>query len=157
MSQLEQLMSSTTPELDTKERENRIRHALAYAMSQLRSNLGALDALVDAMQNDASVEECVLAIEQCTNPSGATLVLTSRERERERREQIRSEGVNPFEKILLGTGKSVDDDDLGVIEGKGGGDRKPTFSLTGDDPFYAALAVAAIFFAWASAGGLSLH
>lgn len=44
------------------------------------------------------------------------------------------------------------------VIGKGGGDaRKPEVRLAGDDPLYLALAVAAVFLAWASAGGISLH
>ena len=46
---------------------------------------------------------------------------------------------------------------MSVVYGKGGGDRKQKFQLTGDDPLYAALASAALFLAWASSGGLTLH
>lgn len=55
----------------------------------------------------------------------------------------------------MGGGKRIDVEDSSVIEGKGGGDKRESFQITGDDPFYAAIAVA--FFAWASNGGISLH
>ena len=58
---------------------------------------------------------------------------------------------------MLGGGKNADTEDAAVIYGKGGGDRKEKFQLTGDDPLYAAGAAAAAFAIWASSGGLSLH
>jgi len=61
------------------------------------------------------------------------------------------------ERTFLGGSRTIDVEDSDVIYGKGGGDRKKKFELTGEDPFYAAVAVAIAFFAWASNGGLSLH
>ena len=58
---------------------------------------------------------------------------------------------------FLGGGKTIDVEDSSVVEGRGGGERKRGFQMTGDDPFYAAMAVAFAFLAWASNGGLSLH
>lgn len=154
LAQMRVLFSSAEPELSEKDMENRIRFAIGFGMGQLRRNLGALDALVEAMENDASVEECVLAIESCDNVSGATILGNY---EKMRRKRIQSEGVGFVESLLLGAGKNADTQDNSVIEGKGGGDRKKAFQLTGDDPFYAALGVAFLFFMYASLGGLSLH
>jgi hypothetical protein len=154
LSQLRQLFNSAEPELDEKAMENRIRYALGYGISQLRRHLGALDALVEVMEDDGSVADCVLAIESCENVSGATLL---GDYERIRRDRIRSDGVGMIERTLLGGGKNADVEDDMVIYGKGGGDRKGKFSLTGDDPLYAAAAAALAFFVWASSGGLSLH
>jgi len=156
LAQLRSLFSSAEPQLSEKEMENRIRFAIGFGMGQLRRHLGALDALVDAMENDASVEDCVLAIESCENVSGST-AMTLGNYEKIRRKKIRNEGVGFVEQLLLGGGKNADTEDTNVIEGKGGGDRKELFQLTGDDPFYLALGIAFFFFAWASAGGLSLH
>ena len=61
------------------------------------------------------------------------------------------------EKFVLGSDTSINGDDKMVKEGKGGGNRKQKFELTGDDPLYAALEATAAFFIWASVGGLSLH
>ncbi len=147
--------------LDEKEAENRIRYAIGYSMGQLRRHLGALDALIEAMERDASVEECILAIESCENISGgineALMGGSNTSYEKARREQIQTEGIGLFERLVLGGGKNVDTVDDTVIYGKGGGDRKQGFQMTGDDPLYAALAAAAAFFVWAASGGLSLH
>ena len=153
LSQLRQLFNAAEPELDEKAMENRIRYSLGYGISQLRRHLGALDALVEVMERDGSVAECVMAIEQCENVSGATVG----DYERIRREKIRSDGVAFIERILLGGGKNADTEDDGVVYGKGGGERKKRFVLTGDDPLYAAGAAALAFFVWASSGGVSLH
>lgn len=158
LSQLRQLFGSAEPPLNEKEMDNRIRFALGYATSQLRLNLGALDALADVMARDGSVAECVSAIERCEDPTGAAGLLGSAgEYERKRREKMRLENVGWLERLALGGGKNVDAVDDGVVEGKGGGDRKPKFAMTGDDPLYAAAAASFAFFVWASNGGLSLH
>ena len=154
LSQLRQLFNAAEPDLDEKAMENRIRYSLGYGISQLRRHLGALDALVKVMERDGSVAECVLAIESCENVSGATIM---GDYERIRRDKIRSEGVGLVERMLLGGGKNADTEDDGVVYGKGGGERKKKFALTGDDPLYAAGAAALAFFIWASSGGLSLH
>ena len=154
LSKLRQLLSNAEPQLSEKEMENRIRYGLGFAMGQLRRHLGALDALAEVMEQDGDVAECVLAIENCKNPSGASLTGNF---ERIRRNTFREEGVSIFERLFLGTGKNADTEDKSIVEGKGGGDRLPKFELTGDDPFYVALAIAGIFFLWASAGGLTLH
>lgn len=143
--------------MDEKEMDNRTRFALGYAMVLLRQHLGALDELADIMEKDGSVADCILALETCPNVSGYTL---KGDYDKIRRERLRAEesGVGGWvERTFLGGGKTIDVEDSGTIEGKGGGDKKPTFQLTGDDPFYAAIAVAVAFFAWASNGGLSLH
>jgi hypothetical protein len=61
------------------------------------------------------------------------------------------------ESALLGGGKNADTEANYVVYGKGGGDRKEKSVMTGDDPFYAAVAVAGIFFLWAEGGGLALE
>ena len=153
LSQLRQLFANAEPELSEKDMENRIRYAIGFSMGQLRRHLGALDALIEAMEADASVDECILVIETCKNVNGASVMNNY---EKIRRDKIQNEGIGFIEKMLLG-GKNIDTEDDSVVYGKGGGYRKKSFQLTGDDPIYAALGVAFIFFAWASAGGLSLH
>lgn len=154
LSQLKQLFNSAQSDIDERGTNNRIRFALGYTMSQLRLHLGALDALVEVMARDGSIAECVLAIETCQNLSGNDGI--SADYEVRRREKLRSEGVNPLERLFLGD-KTADTQETRVVEGVGGGLRKVSFSLTGDDPLYAAVAVALAFLLWAFAGGLSLH
>ena len=153
-SQLRQLFNSAQTDMDERVMNNRIRFALGYTISQLRLHLGALDALVDIMARDGSVAECVLAIETCPNirgPDGA-----SADYEVRRREKLRYDGTNPLERLFLGE-KTADTEENRVIEGVGGGNQKARFALTGDDPLYAAVAVAMFFLLWATAGGMSLH
>lgn len=143
--------------MDEKEMDNRTRFALGFAMGLLRQHLGALDALAEVMERDGSVGECIVALEECPNVSGYTL---KGDYDKIRREKFRAEerGLGAWiERTFLGGSKTIDVEDVGVIEGKGGGERRQGFQLTGDDPLYAALAVAVVFFAWASEGGLSLH
>jgi len=152
--QMRELFQSAEPELDEGEIENRIRYSLGFVMGLLRRHLGVLDKLVEVMERDGDVAECVLAIESCANVRGASVV---GDYERLRRERLQKDGVGYVERLILGRDKSVNGDDRSVIEGKGGGDKRKKFNLTGDDPLYAALAVTVAFVAWASAGGLSLH
>lgn len=154
-SQLRQIFNSAAPEFTDREMENMIRFSLGYTMSQLRRHLGALDALVSVMERDGSVAECVLAIESCPNMSGQDGILG--DYELRRRQAIRSKAGNLVEKLFLGGERNMDTDRGGLVEGKGGGYRKETPRLTGDDPLYLAIAVALAFLAWASGGGLSLH
>jgi hypothetical protein len=154
LSQLRQLFLSSDKEMTERDVDNRIRFALGYTMSQLRRHLGALDALAAAMGRDASIEECVLAIETCDNVSGQDVL---GDYERKRREAFRTQSVNWVERIFLGGDRNVDTDEKGLVEGKGGGYRKEKFRLTGDDPLYGAIAVSVSFIVWASSGGLSLH
>ena len=154
-SQLRQIFNSAETELNERDVENRIRFALAYTMSQLRKHLGALDTVAEVMGRDGSVAECILAIENCDNVSGQDGILG--DYELRRREAFRSEATSPIERIILGDDKNADTSDDRWVEGSGGGGRKEQFRLSGDDPFYAALAVAAGFLLWASSGGISLH
>lgn len=154
LAQLRSLFNAAEPGLSEKEMENCIRFSLGFGMGQLRRHLGALDALVEAMEGDKSVADCVVAIETCENVSGATIMGNY---EKLRKEKIQNEGAGFLERLLLNGGKNADTEDNSVIEGKGGGDRKEGFQLTGDDPLYAALGVALLFFAYASSGGISLH
>ena len=143
--------------MDDREIDNRTRFALGFAMGILRQHLGALDALADVMERDGTVAECIVALEECPNVSGYTL---QGDYDKIRREKLRAEerGLGGWiEKTFLGGSKTIDIEDIGVIEGKGGGERRRGFQLNGDDPLYAAVAVAVTFFAWASEGGLSLH
>ena len=149
--QLRQILINAEPELSDREMESVIRYSIGYTMGQLRRHLGALDALIEIMERDGSVAECIMAIESCENVSGSTIMGNY---EKDRRENIQTIGL--IEKLALG-GKNSETEDDSVIYGKGGGERKKGFQLTGDDPLYAALAIAAFFLAWASAGGLSLH
>jgi len=155
--QLRQIFNSAEEELSDRDCDNRIRFALAFAMTQLRRHLGALDALADAMERGGSVEECIVAIETCDNQSGQDGILG--DYEQRRKEMFRADG-SWVERLFLGTGKSADDEEDRFVEGKGGGglrEKKKLIQLTGDDPLYAALAVSFVFLVWASSGGLSLH
>lgn len=154
LSQLRQLFSAADSELSDREIDNRIRYALGYTMSQLRRHLGVLDALAAVMERDGSVEECVLAIETCENVSGQGII---GDYELNRRKSFREAQASWIERIFLGDEKTADTAEDRMVEGKGGGYKKETFRLTGDDPLYAAMAVALGFLAWASSGGLSLH
>lgn len=154
LSQLRQLFNSAQSDLDEGDMERRIRYSLGFAMTQLRLHLGVLDVLADAMERGASVAECVVIIESCPNVSGNDGVLG--DYDLRRRQSFRSEGIGMVEKIFLG-GKNADTEETRFVEGVGGGDKKQTFAITGDDPLYFAIGVAFIFFAWASNGGLALH
>jgi hypothetical protein len=124
-------------------------------MSQLRRHLGCLDALADVMQSGGSIEECVLAIETCENIRGGPVGMVD-DYELVRRKQFRSQQAGFVERFLLGD-KNIDFVEDRLVEGKGGGYQRPQARLTGDDPLYAAIAVALGFLCWASNGGLSLH
>ncbi len=144
--------------MDEREMDTRTRFALGYAMGLLRRHLGVLDALSETMERDGSVAECILAMEECSNVSG--IIQKGDDFEKMRRGRFRSKELGLggwIERTFLGGSKTIDVQDTEVIEGKGGGERKRRFQLTGDDPLYAALALAVSFFAWASNGGLSLH
>lgn len=148
---------SSLGNMDEKEMNNRTRFALGYAMVLLRQHVGALDALAEIMEKDGTVADCILAIETCPNVSGYTL---NGDYDKIRRQRFLDEesGFGGWvERTFLGGGKRIDVEDSSVIEGKGGGDKRESFQITGDDPFYAAIAVAVAFFAWASNGGISLH
>lgn len=149
LNQLRQIFAASAREETMSDREidNRIRFALGYTLSQLRLNLGALDALAEVMDRNGSVAECVSAIESCKNASGQTSWGGDYELERRKRFQEQAGIIE----------KNIDTMEDRFAEGKGGGGRKQTFALTGDDPLYLALAVSVVFLAWASAGGLSLH
>lgn len=143
--------------MDEKEMDNRTRFALGFCLGILRQNLGALDALAVAMEEDVSVSDCILALEECSNVSGYTL---QGDYDKIRRERFRAEqrGLGSWlERTFLGGSITIDVEDSSVIEGKGGGDRRQGFQLQGDDVLYAAIAVSFCFFVWASNGGLSLH
>ena len=143
--------------MDEKEMDSRTRFALGFCLGILRQNLGALDALAVAMEEDASVSDCILALEECSNVSGYTL---HGDYDKKRRERFRDEerGLGSWvELTFLGGSKTIDVEDSSVIEGKGGGERRRGFQLQGDDVLYAAIAVSFGFFTWASTGGLTLH
>jgi hypothetical protein len=153
LSQLRQIFNSAEEKITDREIENRIRFALGYTLTQLRRHLGTLDALAAAMANEASVAECVAAIEACKTESGHDGSIG--DYELRRRQSFQAEGW--FERRIIGGDRSIDTEEDRLVEGRGGGYRKETLRLTGDDPLYAAFAVALAFFAWAVAGGLSLH
>jgi hypothetical protein len=154
LSQLRQLFNSAQSKLSERDTENRLRYAIGFATTQLRLHLGALDALADAMERGATVAECVLAIEKCSNVSGNDG--STGDYVRRRREAFVSDGVGILEKIFL-SGKNVDAEETRVVKGVGGGSKRRRFVITGDDPLYAAIAVALVFLTWASNGGLTLH
>lgn len=142
--QLKQIFRGAAVEISEREADNRIRFALGYTMSQLRLHLPVVDALADAMETDASVADCVVAIETSRDISGGT------EYEQERRKRFSSESL--FERTLLGGRSNAELWDTNNADAK-----PPLIELTGDDPVYLAVGVALVFFLWASSGGLSLH
>lgn len=158
VSQLNQIFANTEPALSERDRENRIRFAIGFTMTQLRLHLGALDALAGVMDAGGSVSECVAAIEGCSNVSGEDMF---GEYDFRRRQQFKSEASGILEKILLGQ-RNADDEEDRMVEGAGGGFRRDDswrnyLQLSGDDPFWLAGGIAFLFLAWASSGGLSLH
>jgi hypothetical protein len=153
-SQLRQLFNSAEANLSERDMENKVRYAIGFVTTQLRLHLGALDAVAEAMEKGASIAECVLAIENCSNISGNDGI--SEDYDVRRRKSFRLDRIGPIEKIFLG-GKNADVEETRVISGIGGGDKKKSFAITGDDPLYAAIAVAVSFLIWAVNGGLSLH
>jgi hypothetical protein len=154
--QLRQIFGAAETELSERDMENRIRFALGYTISLLRRHLGALDALAEVMERDGSIAECVVAIEGSReNTSGQDGIMG--DYELRRREAFRFNGTGWIEHVLLGSDKTIDTIENRLQEGKGGGSRKQSVRLTGDDPLYLALAIAFVFLTWASAGGLSLH
>jgi hypothetical protein len=155
ISLLKQILLSAEEEMSERDIYNRIRYGLAFTMTQLRRHLGALDAVAMTMENDGSVAQCVAAIETCVNPSGQDGIMG--DYELRRRQRFRTENSGWLERILLGEVRDIDTDAEGMVQGKGGGYRKETFRLTGDDPLHAALVVTLAFLVWASSGGLSLH
>lgn len=155
LSQLRQIFNSAQEEMTEREMDNRIRFALGFTMSVLRRHLGVLDELASAMEKDASVAECVAAIETCANASGQDGILG--DYEKRRRDAFRANGLSVVERTFLGNGKNVDAVDDRFVEGPGGGFRKKGLAISGDEPFYLAIAVAGIFLLWASSGGVSLH
>ena len=153
INQLRQIFNAAEMEMTDREIDNRIRYAIGYTISQLRRHLGALDALAAAMERDASVAECVVAIEKCENISGQDRIVG--DYELRRRKDFQSQGW--VEKLLLGGDRNIDTTEDRIVEGRGGGYRKESFRLTGDDPLYLAVVVSLVFVVWASSGGLSLH
>jgi hypothetical protein len=155
VSQLRSLFTAAESELNDRDKDNIIRFAMGYTMTQLRLHLGALDAVAEVMERDGSVAECVEAIETCTNVRGNDSILG--DYELRRRQKFRSDGVGILEKVLLGE-KTVDTEEDRWVQGKGGGYKKEKrlINISGDDPLYIALGIALLFVAWASAGGLSL-
>jgi hypothetical protein len=147
---LKEASAETLTERDVR---NKIRYALGFTMSQLRRHLGVLDALAEAMDEGKSVADCVYMMETCSNVNGQTLTVPDYELQRRRAYRE----ANWLERALLGENKHLDVDENRFVQGKGGGSRKQTVRLTGDDPLYLALAISFCFFVWASNGGLSLH
>jgi len=99
-----------------------------------------------------TVEECVLAIEECEVVGmSANQCLTSGDYIAERRERMK--GSNIVERYLLYNGKQNADDDNGL---KSERDKKVDY-LMGFDPFDLAIGAAVVFFLWAINGGLQLH
>ena len=155
ISLLKQIYASAEGGMTEREVDNRIRYCLAFTMTQLRRHLGVLDAVASTMEKDGSVADCILSMETCENKSGEDGIMG--DYELRRRQQFRNEGTGWIEHVLLGDTRNIDEEAGGMVEGKGGGYQQQSFRLTGDDPLYAALAVALGFLAWASSGGLTLH
>lgn len=137
--------------ISEKETKNRIRFAMAFCITHLRLNMGALDALADVMERDGSLAECVVAIETFTNSDGQER--NARNDELNRRESFRN-SLSFFERFVAPNKRDInanrvrrDDDERRLQE----------LWLKGDNPFYAAIFVSLIFLCWASSGGMSLH
>jgi len=156
--QLQQFFANAEPELSTRDKENRIRFAMGYTMTQLRLHLGCLDDLAEVMNRSGSVAECVSVIERCTNVSGNDGIFGD-DYELRRRKKMKSSTLGILEKFLLSP-RDVDTEEDRMVQGAGGGYRKekPKFiTISGDDPIYLAGGVACLFLAYAASGGISLH
>lgn len=156
--QLEQFFANAEPELTKKDKENRIRFAMGYTMTQLRLHLGCLDDLAEVMNRSGSVPECVSVIERCTNVSGNDGIFGD-DYELRRRKEIKSSTLGIFEKVLLSP-KDVDTEEDRLVQGAGGGYREEKskfIQISGDDPLYLAGGIACLFLAFAASGGISLH
>ena len=158
LNQLQQFFANAEPELTEREKENRIRFAMGYTMTQLRLHLGCLDDLAEVMDRGGSVAECVAVIEACKNVSGNNGVMGD-DYELRRRKEMKNSVLGIFEKIFLSP-RDVDAEEDRLVQGAGGGyiAEKPKFiQISGDDPLYLAGAVACLFVAYATSGGISLH
>jgi hypothetical protein len=156
---LRKLLGASQSPISDREVENRIRFGLGFTMSILRSHLGLLDVVAAVMERKGSVADCVTAIENCKNVKGGDDEFTVSDNkdydyELRRRKSFSNES---WMTRLWGVTKSIDTVEDRLVIGKGGGSRKESIRLAGDDPLYAALAVALVFLLWASTGGLSLH
>jgi len=142
INQLRQIFNYAQPEIPDRDKENKVKFAIGYAIVQLRRHLGALEALADAMEKDQDITECILAIENCSIIEGSGKI------------EISESGI--MEQIVSRIMKPSSANDS-IMEGKGGGERIPRFQLSGDDSLLAALATSLIFVIWAFSGGLTLH
>mmetsp|Transcript_31239 Transcript_31239/g.73589 ORF Transcript_31239/g.73589 Transcript_31239/m.73589 type:complete len:550 (-) Transcript_31239:48-1697(-) len=160
INQLQQILANAEPELSERDKENRIRFAMGYTMTQLRLHLGCLDELAEVMSRGGSIAECVSVIESCTNVSGNNGVFGGADDyELRRRNEMKSSALGIFEKLLLNP-RDVDVEEDRMVQGAGGGFRreKPGFlQISGDDPLYIAGGIACLFLAYAASGGISLH
>ncbi len=67
LNKLQQLFSYAAElTLTEKQSENRVRFAIGYGTTLLRWDLLALDSLAKVMEQDGTIEECVVAIETST-------------------------------------------------------------------------------------------
>lgn len=158
ISQLQNFFANAEPELNNREKENRIRFAMGYTMTQLRLHLGCLDDLAEVMNRGGSVAECVSVIEGCTNVSGNNGIMGD-DYELRRRKEMKSSTLGIFEKIFLNP-RDVDAEEDRLVQGAGGGyiqEKSKFIQISGDDPLYLAGAVACLFVAYATTGGISLH
>jgi hypothetical protein len=155
---LRKLLGASQSQMSDREVENRIRFGLGFTMSILRSHLGLLDAVAAVMERKGSIAECVMAIENCRIVRGGDEYIASDNKDEDYELRRRKYFVNrSWMSRLMGVTRSIDTVEDRLIIGKGGGSRKETIRLAGDDPLYAAIAVASIFLLWASSGGLGLH
>ena len=158
INQLQQFFDNAEPELTAREKENRIRFAMGYTMTQLRLHLGCLDELAEVMNRGGSVAECVSTIERCKNVSGNNGVMGD-DYELQRRKEMKSSTLGIFEQVFLSP-RDVDAEEDRLVQGAGGGykqEKKKLINISGDDPLYLAGAVACLFVAYATSGGISLH
>jgi hypothetical protein len=160
LEQLRELLSYAEED-ESNDMETRVRFALGFAMTVLRRHMPQLDALTKVMERSGSVAECIQAIETSIQ---STTAISDYEYEVRRRQQIRAnrsllERIQPLLGISEAPNIDIPMEEDRWVTGKGGGARKEEAGvrLAGDDPLYLALTTAAVFLAWASAGGLSLH
>ncbi len=158
LNQLQQFFANAEPELTDREKENRIRFAMGYTMTQLRLHLGCLDALAEVMDRGGSVAECVSAIERTKYVSGNNGLMGD-DYELRRRKEMKASSLGIFEQLFLSP-RDVDAEEDRLVQGAGGGykqEKKKLINISGDDPLYLAGAVACLFVAYATSGGISLH
>merc|ERR1712146_744812 len=128
LSQLQGLLSAADPALDDEAQQNRVRWAAVMACTMLRNHAGALEALVEAMEQRQTVTECVLAVETCQDVAGSSPEFVAAQEESRTKRLARG----PFEIYLLRLGEWVGNIS-GANKGPGSSDSAQSQPLIRED------------------------